>query len=49
MEFILNTVEPESWEVNGMGGKGTIFPYKGKLIVRNSLHVHHILSGEDAR
>lgn len=46
MEFILNTVEPEIWEVNGMGGKGTVFPYKGKLIIRNSLHVHHILSGE---
>lgn len=45
MEFILNTVEPESWEVNSMGGKGTIFPYKGKLIIRNSLHVHQLIAG----
>jgi hypothetical protein len=47
MELILNTVEPETWAVNGMGGKGTIFPYKGRLIIRNSLHVHQILSGEE--
>ncbi len=43
-ELILNTVEPETWEANGMGGKGTIFPYKGKLVVRNSIYVHQILS-----
>lgn len=46
MEFILNSVEPESWAINGMGGQGTIFPYKGKLAIRNSLHVHQILAGE---
>ena len=44
MELVLNTVEPESWQVNGMSGKGTIFPYHGHLIIRNSLHVHQILS-----
>ena len=47
MEFLLNTIEPETWAINGMGGKGTIFPYKGRLIIRNSLHVHQILSGEE--
>jgi len=45
-ELILNAVEPESWAINGLGGKGTIFPYKGRLIIRNSLRVHRILAGE---
>ncbi|MFQ5806655.1 MAG: hypothetical protein ACE5I3_09415 [Phycisphaerae bacterium] len=42
-ELILNMIEPESWEINGLGGKGTIFPYKGRLVVRNSLHVHQLI------
>jgi hypothetical protein len=45
MELILNTIAPESWEINGLGGKGTIFPYKGKLLVRNSLLVHRMIAG----
>lgn len=46
MELILNTVEPDSWEMNGMGGRATIFPYKrDRLIVRNSLYVHQLIGG----
>lgn len=47
MELILNTVEPESWEMNGFGGRGTIFPHinppRKLLIIRNSLHVHQLV------
>jgi hypothetical protein len=46
MELILNTVEPESWAANGMGGQGTIFPYKGRLLVWNSIRVHQVLAQE---
>lgn len=46
LELILNSVEPDSWEFNGQGGRGTIFPYKrDKLIVRNSLYVHQLVGG----
>jgi hypothetical protein len=41
MELIQCTVAPETWEVNG--GEGTIFPYKGKLVIRASLYVHQML------
>ena len=44
MELVLNTIEPETWEINGYGGQGTIFPYKGHLMVRNSLYVHQMIS-----
>ncbi len=46
LELILNGVEPDSWEFNGQGGRGTIFPYKrDKLIIRNSLYVHQLVGG----
>lgn len=46
LELILNTVEPDSWEFNGRGGRGTIFPYKrDKLSIRNSLYVHQLIGG----
>lgn len=45
MELILVTIEPESWQINGLGGEGMIFPYKGKLIVRNNRHVHQLIGG----
>lgn len=41
MELILCTVEPDSWEING--GEGQIFPYKGRLVVRNSAYVHQLI------
>jgi hypothetical protein len=44
-ELIRVAVETESWAVNGLGGRGTIFPYKGRLVVRNSLYVHQIIGG----
>lgn len=42
-ELILNTIEPKTWEINGFGGEGTIFPYKGRLIIRNNLYVHKLI------
>ncbi len=40
VDAIYTIVEPDSWSANGRGGRGVIFPYRGKLIVRNSLYVH---------
>ena len=40
MELILNSVEPDTWLANNADAPGTIFPYKGVLIVRNSRYVH---------
>jgi hypothetical protein len=43
INVITATIEPESWEVNG--GRGTIVPFRGMLVVRNSLDVHQKLGG----
>jgi hypothetical protein len=45
VELILDTIAPASWAINGMGGEGTIFPYKGKIVIRNSLYVHQLIAG----
>jgi hypothetical protein len=45
VDLITLNVEPESWQINGQGGRGTIFPRDGKLIIRNSRHVHQLLAG----
>ena len=45
VDLLTTVVEPDSWEINGRGGKASIFPYKDKLIVRASLKVHQILGG----
>lgn len=45
IDLITMVVEPESWEINGLGGRGTIFPRDGRLIVRNSRYVHQLLGG----
>ncbi|RMF83456.1 MAG: hypothetical protein D6744_04610, partial [Planctomycetota bacterium] len=44
-DLILMSVEPESWAANGLGGRGTVFPYKNRLVVYNSLYVHQIIGG----
>ncbi len=43
VDLILQTVEPDSWAENG--GLGTIFPFRGLLVVRNSIGVHQRLGG----
>lgn len=43
INVITTTIEPQSWEVNG--GRGTIVPFRGMLVVRNSLDVHQKLGG----
>ena len=46
LELILNTVEPQSWEINGAGGRATIAPFDNrKIVVRNSLYVHQMIGG----
>ncbi|MBK8916180.1 MAG: hypothetical protein IPM64_16565 [Phycisphaerales bacterium] len=41
--LVMETVEPDSWMVNG--GIGTVAVYRNTLIVRNSLAVHQALGG----
>ena len=43
IDVITNTIEPDSWAVNG--GAGTIAPFKGMLVVRNTPSVHQKISG----
>lgn len=43
IDVITNTIEPDSWAVNG--GTGTIAPFRGMLIVRNTPLVHQKLNG----
>ena len=43
MDLITYTVEPESWEVNGLGGHGRIYPSQEMLIIRNSRYVHEMI------
>lgn len=40
---ITGTIEPQSWAVNG--GTGTIVPFRGQLIIRNSVAVHAQIAG----
>ncbi|MFH1748439.1 MAG: hypothetical protein ABIG44_15505 [Planctomycetota bacterium] len=47
VDLVTLIVAPESWAVNGLGGQGTIFPFKGKIIVRNSRHVQQLIGGQD--
>ncbi len=44
IDTITSAIQPESWRING--GKGTIYFYRGQLVVRNNLEVHQILAGE---
>lgn len=43
INLITTTVEPDSWSVNG--GPATIEPWRGRLVVRNSIAVHQQLGG----
>ncbi|RMF79456.1 MAG: hypothetical protein D6744_09130 [Planctomycetota bacterium] len=43
IDAIVNGVEPDSWAVNG--GRGTIMPYGGLLVIRNSPLVHQQIGG----
>lgn len=43
IDVITTTVEPDSWSVNG--GPGSIIPWRGRLVVRNSIPVHQQLDG----
>ena len=45
VDLILMTIAPETWEINDQGGQGIIFPYKGRLVVRNSRRVHELIAG----
>ncbi|MCK6455966.1 MAG: hypothetical protein L6Q92_05485 [Phycisphaerae bacterium] len=40
---ITQTIEPDSWAVNG--GRGTISYFQGRLVIRNSPEVHEKLRG----
>lgn len=42
-DVIQQTVEPDSWEING--GSGTIVPFEKALIVRNTILVHQLING----
>lgn len=44
--ILTETIEPESWAVNG--GQGSIQVYNGHFIVRNSLKVHEMIGGRVA-
>jgi hypothetical protein len=43
IDVITTVIEPESWEVNG--GRGTIVPWREKLVVVNSPLVHQMIGG----
>jgi hypothetical protein len=43
IDLIQNTVEPDTWAVNG--GRGQIYPFRRLLIVYNSILVHQRLGG----
>jgi hypothetical protein len=45
VELITQTVEPDSWELNGKGGVGTIRsdPIRFSLIVKQSVEIHYLL------
>jgi hypothetical protein len=45
INMIVTTIEPESWEVNGLGGKGTIAFYGPtmSLIIKQSSELHSVL------
>ncbi|MCH8800762.1 MAG: hypothetical protein IH963_07625 [Chloroflexi bacterium] len=43
IQVIVDTVEPDTWNVNG--GLGSITPLRGQIIVRNSILVHQLLGG----
>ena len=45
MDMIVYSIEPDSWLVNQRGGRGTIFPVRGHLVIRNSRHVHDLIAG----
>ena len=46
LELILNTVEPQSWEINGAGGRATMTPLNNRaIVIRNSLYVHQMIGG----
>ena len=44
IDLITTTIEPDSWAA--AGGTGTITPYKGTLVVRNTLLVHQRIWGD---
>ena len=43
IQVIVDTVEPDTWNVNG--GTGSVTPLRGQIIVRNSILVHQLLGG----
>jgi hypothetical protein len=47
MQMITGSVDPDSWAVNGNGGRGTITfdPRSLSLVIRQSAEVHSMLGG----
>lgn len=43
IDVITETIEPDSWVVNG--GKGTIAAFRGQMVVRNTIRVHQLIAG----
>ena len=43
VRMIVATIEPQTWQANG--GRGTIIPFNGQLVVRNSIYVHQLIGG----
>lgn len=43
IQVIMDTIEPDSWNLNG--GPGSITPLRNQIIVRNSILVHQLLGG----
>ncbi len=44
IDLIVQTVEPDSWQING-AGKGTIHAFRNQIVVRNNILVHQRLEG----
>lgn len=43
VQMIIDTIEPDSWQANN--GLGSIIPWRGQIVVRNTLLVHQRLGG----
>jgi hypothetical protein len=45
IDLIQNTIEPDSWDVNGGGGTIRFFPQLNVLVIRNTGEVHYEVGG----
>lgn len=45
IDLIVQTIEPDSWQINSGTGGGTIQAFRRQLVVRNNILVHQKLNG----